>query len=77
VASQFGWNAYQTLIDAMNSRNQRYTLLSLGNPYEMIYLQDVRSALAVYGKQEPNTTAGINVLVGKKEAGGILPVKME
>ncbi|WP_053779370.1 glycoside hydrolase family 3 N-terminal domain-containing protein [Paenibacillus xylanivorans] len=77
VASQFGWNAYQTLIDAMNSRNQRYTLLSLGNPYEMIYLQNVRSALAVYGKQEPNTTAGINVLVGKKEAGGILPVKME
>ncbi|QOS79125.1 S-layer homology domain-containing protein [Paenibacillus sp. JNUCC31] len=77
VASQFGWTDYQTLINEMNRRNQRYTLLSLGNPYEMLHLQNVRSGLAVYGKQEPNTSAGINVLLGKLEARGMLPVKTD
>ncbi|MFK0524443.1 glycoside hydrolase family 3 N-terminal domain-containing protein [Paenibacillus illinoisensis] len=75
VASQFGWTAYQALINEMNTRNQRYTLLSLGNPYETIYLKNIRSGLAVYGKQEPNTEAGINVLLGHQEATGKLPVK--
>ncbi|WP_153978961.1 glycoside hydrolase family 3 N-terminal domain-containing protein [Paenibacillus xylanilyticus] len=75
VASQFGWSAYQALINEMNTRNQRYTLLSLGNPYETIYLKNIRSGLAVYGKQEPNTEAGINVLLGHQEATGKLPVK--
>ncbi|MNP60012.1 hypothetical protein D3C76_1550570 [compost metagenome] len=75
MASQFGWGAYQALINEMNTRNQRYTLLSLGNPYETIYLKNIRSGLAVYGKQEPNTEAGINVLVGHQEATGKLPVK--
>ncbi|PIH58799.1 glycoside hydrolase family 3 N-terminal domain-containing protein [Paenibacillus sp. LK1] len=77
VASEFGWSDYQTLIDTMNRRNQRYSLLSLGNPYEMIYLQNVRSGLAVYGKQEPNTTAGIKVLVGQRKAEGKLPVRTD
>ncbi|MEW4427671.1 glycoside hydrolase family 3 N-terminal domain-containing protein [Paenibacillus pabuli] len=75
VASQFGWSAYQALINEMNTRNQRYTLLSLGNPYETIYLKNIRSGIAVYGKQEPNTEAGINVLLGHQEATGKLPVK--
>lgn len=75
VASQFGWSAYQALINELNTRNQRYTLLSLGNPYETIYLKNIRSGLAVYGKQEPNTEAGINVLFGHQEATGKLPVK--
>ncbi|CAM3166871.1 beta-N-acetylhexosaminidase [Paenibacillus taichungensis] len=77
VASEFGWSDYQTLIDTMNRRNQRYSLLSLGNPYEMIYLQNVRSGLAVYGKQESNTTAGIKVLVGQRKAEGKLPVRAD
>ncbi|WJH28940.1 S-layer homology domain-containing protein [Paenibacillus sp. CC-CFT742] len=75
VASQFGWTAYQALINEMYTRNQRYTLLSLGNPYETIYLKNIRSGLAVYGKQVPNTEAGINVLLGHQEATGKLPVK--
>lgn len=74
VASQFGWADVQTLIEEMNRRNKRYALLSLGNPYETIYLQNVRSGLAVYGKQEPNTTAGIKVLLGRLDASGVLPV---
>ncbi|OZB99006.1 glycoside hydrolase family 3 N-terminal domain-containing protein [Paenibacillus sp. XY044] len=77
VASQFNWADNQTLIDEMNKRNKRYTLLSLGNPYETIYLQNVRSGIAVYGKQEPNTAAGIKVLLGKLKAGGVLPVTVK
>lgn len=72
VASQFGWPEVQTLIKGMNERNKRYALLSLGNPYETIFLQNVCSGLAVYGKQEPNTAAGIKVLLGQLEAGGVL-----
>ncbi|MGP0584821.1 glycoside hydrolase family 3 N-terminal domain-containing protein [Paenibacillus timonensis] len=74
MASQFGWAEIQTIIDTLNKRNKRYALLSLGNPYETIYVQNVRSGLAVYGKQEPNTNAGIKVLLGQLEAGGVLPV---
>lgn len=74
VSSQFGWSDYQTLIQEMNKLNKRYTLLSLGNPYESIFLQNVRSGLVVYGKQESNTNAGIKVLIGQLEAKGVLPV---
>lgn len=77
VASQFGWTDLQTMIDEMNKRNKRYTLLSLGNPYETIYLQNVRSGLAVYGKQETNTAAGIQSLIGLLKPGGVLPVDVE
>lgn len=76
VASQFGWTDYQKLINELNKRSQRYTLLSLGNPYETIYLKNVRSGVAVYGKQMPNTAAGIKVLLGKLKAEGRLPVKI-
>lgn len=77
VGSQFGWADYQSVINELNKRNKRYTLLSLGNPYEMLHLKNVRSGLAVYGKQEPNTNAGIKVLLGQLEAGGVLPVVMD
>lgn len=74
VASQFRWADVQTWLDEMNKSNKRYALLSLGNPYETIFLKNIRSGLAVYGKQEPNTNAGIKVLLGRMEAGGVLPV---
>lgn len=74
VASEFKWSGYQALIDELNKQDKRYTLLSLGNPYEQLYLTDIRSGLAVYGKQEPNTAAGIQVLLGRLKAAGVLPV---
>lgn len=74
VASQFRWEEMQLFINELNQRQVRYTLLSLGNPYEMLHLHNVRSALAVYGKQEPNTLAAIKVLLGKLEAKGKLPI---
>ncbi|AZN41244.1 glycoside hydrolase family 3 N-terminal domain-containing protein [Paenibacillus albus] len=77
VASQFNWSDTQTIINELNELKKRYTLLSLGNPYELLYLHNVQSALAVYGKQEPNTAAAIRVLIGQKEALGTLPVKIQ
>lgn len=74
VASEFGWSEIQTVVDTLNKLNKRYVLLSLGNPYETMYVQNVRSALAVYGKQEPNTQAAIQVLLGQLKAEGVLPV---
>ncbi|SEO01830.1 glycoside hydrolase family 3 N-terminal domain-containing protein [Paenibacillus sp. OV219] len=77
VASEFNWSDTQTIINELNGQKKRYTLLSLGNPYELLYVHNVQSSLAVYGKQEPNTAAAIRVLIGQKEALGTLPVKLE
>ncbi|CAM3911787.1 glycoside hydrolase family 3 N-terminal domain-containing protein [Cohnella lubricantis] len=77
VASQFGWAAFQDIIDRLNAKQKRYSLLSLGNPYELLYLQHAKSALAVYGKQEPNLAAGLNVLLGKLTPQGVLPVQVK
>ncbi|MGQ8872279.1 glycoside hydrolase family 3 N-terminal domain-containing protein [Paenibacillus sp. TSA_86.1] len=77
VASQFRWEEMQLFINELNQRQVRYTLLSLGNPYEIFHLHNVRSALAVYGKQEPNTLAAIKVLLGQLEAKGKLPMDSE
>ncbi|SDX57206.1 glycoside hydrolase family 3 N-terminal domain-containing protein [Paenibacillus sp. CF384] len=75
VASQFGWSDYQTVIDEVNKLGKRYSLVSLGNPYELLYLRDVKSGMALYGKQEPNIKAGMNVLLGQAELPGVLPVQ--
>ena len=77
VASQFGWEAYQDIIDFLNGKNRHYTLLSLGNPYETLYLKNVKSALAVYGSQDPNMAAGAKALLGILTAQGELPVQMK
>lgn len=76
VGSQFRWSELQLLVNELNQRQMRYTLLSLGNPYEMLHLQNVHSALAAYGKQEPNTLAAIKVLLGQREPQGKLPVDL-
>ncbi|MBO7746272.1 S-layer homology domain-containing protein [Paenibacillus sp. MWE-103] len=72
-ASQFGWADYQAVIDELNARGKRYALLSLGNPYELLHLKNVKSGLALYGKQEPNTAAGVKALLGLLEPAGTLP----
>ncbi|MBP3966032.1 glycoside hydrolase family 3 N-terminal domain-containing protein [Paenibacillus lignilyticus] len=75
VASQFGWSDYQTVIDELNRLGKRYALVSLGNPYELLYLRDVKSGVALYGKQEPNIGAGMNALLGQAGLPGVLPVQ--
>jgi beta-N-acetylhexosaminidase len=73
-ASLFGWPAYQAVIDAMNEKHVPYTLLSMGNPYELLHLQRVKAAIAVYGKQEPNLAAGMKTMLGRLTPLGTLPV---
>ncbi|GMK37770.1 hypothetical protein PCCS19_08240 [Paenibacillus sp. CCS19] len=77
VASEFNSSGTQGVIDYANSKNKRYALLSLGNPYETMFVNNIRSGLAVYGKQEPNTAAGLKVLLGQLEPQGVLPVTVE
>ena len=67
------WTGYQALIDQMNREYKGYTLLSLGNPYELLFLRDAKSGIAVYGAQEPNVLAGMKVIFGQLEAQGTLP----
>ncbi|RAP73426.1 glycoside hydrolase family 3 N-terminal domain-containing protein [Paenibacillus montanisoli] len=75
VASQFGWADYQVVLDELNGQNKRYALVSLGNPYEGMFLRDIKSGIAVYGKQEPNIGAGLKALLGQLEPHGVLPVQ--
>jgi len=77
VASQFGWDAYQDIIDILNKKQRDYTLISLGNPYELKYLEGVKAAIALYGKEEPNMAAGSKLLLGKLSAQGKLPVQIK
>nr|WP_239566070.1 glycoside hydrolase family 3 N-terminal domain-containing protein [Paenibacillus sacheonensis] len=74
VASQFDWSGTQAVIDELNRTNTRYALLSLGNPYEMLYVRNVKSGLAAYGKEEPNTEAAVRTLLGRMDPLGVLPV---
>jgi len=76
VQSSYDWAGYQAIIDNLNTRSTRYVLLSLGNPYELLHLRGVKNAVAVYGAQEPNITAGIRVILGQDEARGKLPVTL-
>ncbi len=73
-ASLFGWPAYQAVVDALNERRMPYAVLSMGNPYELLHLRQVKSAIAVYGKQEPNLAAGMKAMLGQLAPQGTLPV---
>ncbi|WP_284240632.1 glycoside hydrolase family 3 N-terminal domain-containing protein [Paenibacillus glycanilyticus] len=74
TASQFNWSDTQALVEGLNKLDKRYVLLSLGNPYEMLYVNNVKSSIAVYGKELPNTAAAVRALVGQLAPQGVLPV---
>ncbi len=76
VQSSYDWSGYQAIVDDLNTRSKRYVLLSLGNPYELLHLRGVKNAIAVYGAQEPNITAGLRVIMGRNEARGQRPVNL-
>ncbi len=76
TSGSYNWSDYQVIIDALNAASKPYVLLSLGNPYEQMYLHDVQNMIAVYGAVEPNITAGLNVILGNQEARGKLPVAL-
>ncbi|MEF2965742.1 glycoside hydrolase family 3 N-terminal domain-containing protein [Paenibacillus sp. M1] len=71
--SDYDWAAYQDLIDKLNTGNKSYVLLSAGNPYEMMFLQDVKSGIASYGAEAPNLQAAVKVIFGVNKAKGKLP----
>ncbi|GGF94499.1 beta-N-acetylhexosaminidase [Paenibacillus abyssi] len=71
---EYAWSQWQSLIDHLNAQSKPYAFLSMGNPYELMFLRNVQTALAVYGEQTPNRIAGLNVIFGHESAGGTLPV---
>lgn len=68
------WNAYQELIDSLNGSSKPYVLLSMGNPYELMHLKNVKAAIAAYGAETPNIDAAMKVVLGIRRAEGTLPV---
>lgn len=71
----YNWKDYQTLIDALNKQSKHYVLMSLGNPYELSYVDNVKAGIAVYGAQAPNILAGLRGLLGQISLEGTLPVQ--
>ncbi|WP_373232804.1 glycoside hydrolase family 3 C-terminal domain-containing protein, partial [Cohnella sp.] len=76
LQSSYDWAGYQAIMDDLNRRSKPYVLLSLGNPYELLHLRNVKNAIAVYGDQESNVTAGLRTILGQMDARGKLPVSL-
>lgn len=68
------WTAYQELIDSLNGSSKPYVLLTMGNPYELMHLKDVKAAIAAFGAETPNLDAAMKVVLGIRRAEGTLPV---
>lgn len=68
------WIPYQELINSLNANSKPYVLLSMGNPYELMYLKNVKTAIASYGAETPNISAAMKVIFGIQRASGTLPV---
>lgn len=73
---QFNWESIQIIIDRLNSQSKKYVNLSLGNPYELIFLRNVQTNLAAYGDNPPNIEASLKVILGKIDPKGTLPVSL-
>lgn len=72
---EYNWANYQSLINQFHISSKPYVLLSLGNPYEWLFLHDVQAGIAAYGAQQPNVSAALKVIFGVNEAKGMLPVQ--
>ena len=46
---QYDWNLLQSVINETNQQAKKYTVLSLGNPYELMFVKNVKTYLAAYG----------------------------
>nr|WP_246628150.1 glycoside hydrolase family 3 N-terminal domain-containing protein [Paenibacillus oenotherae] len=74
---EHNWANYQSLVNQLNTSSKPYVLLSLGNPYEWMFLHDVHAGIAAYGAQQPNVLAALKVIFGRNEAKGTLPVSYQ
>ncbi|MGO4888777.1 glycoside hydrolase family 3 N-terminal domain-containing protein [Anaerobacillus sp. MEB173] len=68
------WAKIQTVLNELNKQGKGYVNLSLGNPYEFMFLEGVQTSIASYGDNVPNIKASLRVIFGEIEAKGKLPV---
>ena len=62
------------LISYTNKQNIPLVLFSIGNPYDIMYLQDTKVYIASYGDFESNINSTFKVILGKISPKGKLPV---
>ncbi|RKD32255.1 beta-N-acetylhexosaminidase [Thermohalobacter berrensis] len=60
-----------------NENDKNLAVMAIRNPYDIMYMPDVKAYIAVYGRAEgPNIPAGIEVIFGEVEPKGQLPVSI-
>lgn len=65
------------LVDAIQKTNAPTVVVAMRSPYDLVYLSDVTTYLAIYGANPPMIEALADVLNGKNLARGRLPVTLE
>lgn len=67
----------QSLVNTASEQGKGYVVMSLGDPYENIYIQGINNFLATYGDELPNIKAGLNVIFQQLEPTGVFPVSLK
>jgi beta-N-acetylhexosaminidase len=64
------------LVTQLQEKNSNIIIVSVRTPYEISVLPDVPTVLAAYGSNGPALKAIADVLMGKAEASGVVPVTL-
>jgi beta-N-acetylhexosaminidase len=64
------------LVTELLAKNPNIIIVSVRTPYDFNDLQTVSTALAAYGGNPPTLQAIADVLMGKSQASGVLPVTL-
>lgn len=65
------------VVNYTNQKNKSLAVMAIRNPYDIMYMPDVKGYIAIYGRADgPNIPAGINVIFGEAEPLGKLPVNI-
>jgi beta-N-acetylhexosaminidase len=64
------------LVTELLAKNPNLILVSVRTPYDIRVLPAVPTALVAYGGNLPSLQAIVDVLMGKIEASGVLPVSL-
>jgi len=64
------------LVTELLAKNRNVIIVSVRSPYDITFLPPVHTALAAYGGNMPTLQAIADVLMGKAEASGVLPVTL-
>jgi beta-N-acetylhexosaminidase len=65
------------LVAALKKINARTIVVATRSPYDLLYLKDITTYLAIYGANPPMIEALADVLTGKIQSRGKLPVTLE